>query len=174
MKVVPVATNVNTWKETIKRGLRQLTTGATGKNILPVFEKLHFNDYILFFTLYQQLSVPFSISFTLFNKENKYFVCGRTRRLWNLVPSTWQPDPESGIDGSVCLLLFNIFFSNFIRFLIFIQPQLLLCVFAISIHCHCCYIKHKHLYIKFGVSVRMHTLFAVQMCKLVCSFNGVS
>ncbi|KAG6604333.1 Mitochondrial proton/calcium exchanger protein, partial [Cucurbita argyrosperma subsp. sororia] len=24
----------------------------------------------------------------------------RTRRLWNLVPSTWQPDPESGIDGS--------------------------------------------------------------------------
>lgn len=62
---------------------------------------------ILFFPLYQQLRFPFSVAFTLFNGKKSLF--GRSRRLWNfVVPSTLQPDLESGLDGSVCLLLFII------------------------------------------------------------------
>lgn len=104
---LPLATNMNTWKEKIKRGLRQLSTGATGKNILPVFEKLLFQWLkFWFFPLHQQLGFHFSISFTVF-KENKSFVLDRSRRLWNfLVPPTWQPDPESGLDGLVCFLFY--------------------------------------------------------------------
>lgn len=91
-------------------------------------EKASLNHYDFVFSLFIR-SCVFLSSLLLSYLKNKTFIFGRSRRLWNfLVPSTWQPDPELGLDEPVCFLLFIIVF--WFLSISYIHPTILLLCFC--------------------------------------------
>lgn len=129
MKVLhnpPVATNLNIWKEKIKRGPRQLSIGTIGKNILPVFEKFHWLATILFFLSSSAVEFSFLSCFYLIERKQFFFFVDLvdygtswSLLLGNLILS------QASMDQYVCFYL--LLFSNFIPFFTFIRLQWTLC-----------------------------------------------